>query len=506
METTTVHSKPPSAIETRTIDRVPEHERHGSPRSQFTLWFGANMQITAVVDGALAVIFGADALVAIIGLAIGNILGGIVMALHSAQGPRLGLPQMISSRVQFGVKGAALPLLLVVLMYLGFAATGTVLAGQAINAMFGLDSPAIGILCFGGLTAIVALVGYRLIHIMGRITTVVGTIGFGYLAFQLFAHYDVASAFGQKPFTMASFLLAIALSAGWQMTYAPYVADYSRYLPSRTSVASTFWHTFLGSTLSSQLMMSFGVLVAATAGNFLKNQVGFMGELGGAGVAVVIYLVIVVGKLGVNCLNAYGGFMSILTMVTAFNNKKTILQPARALLIIAFVAASVLIAIAASEDFLNNFRNFVLVLLAAFVPWSAVNLVDYYLISKEKVDIPALYDSSGRYGAYNWVALGSYLVGIAVQIPFMNQAIYQGVVARMFDGADISWIVSLLVTSAIYYPLAKRTLDVPSDMVYPEGEDDRGTASPAAGAASVRHGVAVSPSALANRKSSVEAD
>src|SRR5689334_19512587 len=93
------------AIETRTIDMVPESERHGSPSSQFTLWFGANCQITAIVDGALAIVFGAVAMTAIIGLLIGNILGGIVMALHSAQGPRLGLPQMISSRVQFGVKG-----------------------------------------------------------------------------------------------------------------------------------------------------------------------------------------------------------------------------------------------------------------------------------------------------------------------------------------------------------------------------------------------------------------
>ena len=323
--------------------------------------------------------------------------------------------------MQFGVKGAALPLLLVILMYLGFAATGTVLAGQAINSMFGLESPVFGILAFGALTAVVALVGYRLIHIMGRIATVVGIVGFGWLALQLFTHYDIAGAFGQKPFTMASFLLAIALSAGWQMTYAPYVADYSRYLPTRTPSASTFWHTFLGSTLSSQLMMSFGVLVAASAGNFLKHQVGFMGELGGAGVAVVIYLVIVVGKLGVNCLNAYGGFMAVLTTVTAFNDKKTIRQPARALLILAFVALSVLIAVAASQDFLNNFRNFVLVLLAAFVPWSAVNLVDYYLISKEKVDIPALYDPKGRYGAYNGVALACYGFGVLVQIPFMNQ-------------------------------------------------------------------------------------
>ncbi|WP_231500462.1 cytosine permease, partial [Saccharothrix sp. NRRL B-16314] len=84
-------------METRTIEVIPDAERHGTPRSQFTLWFGANMQITAIVDGALAVVFGADALWAIPALLIGNVLGGIVMALHSGQGPRLGVPQMISS-------------------------------------------------------------------------------------------------------------------------------------------------------------------------------------------------------------------------------------------------------------------------------------------------------------------------------------------------------------------------------------------------------------------------
>ncbi len=73
------HEGPPEislAPERRTIDVVPDDERHGSPRSQFTLWFGANMQITAIVDGALAVVFGADALWAIVGLLIGNVFGG----------------------------------------------------------------------------------------------------------------------------------------------------------------------------------------------------------------------------------------------------------------------------------------------------------------------------------------------------------------------------------------------------------------------------------------------
>ena len=475
-----------SAVETRTIDMVPESERHGSPSNQLTLWFGANLQITAVVDGALAIIFGVEAMTAIVGLLIGNILGGAVMALHSAQGPRLGLPQMISSRVQFGVKGAALPLLLVIVMYLGFAATGTVLSGQAINNMFGVKTPEFGIIIFGTLTAIVAVIGYSLIHKLGRIASVVGIVGWLYLAYQLFHQYDVAAAFGQKPFSVATLLLAISLSAGWQLTFAPYVADYSRYLPSKTTVASTFWTTFIGTAVGAQIAMTFGVLVAAVSGAaFLKNQVGFMGSLAGPAAAVVIYLVIVMGKLTVNCLNAYGGFMSMLTTTSAFNNKTQISPLARILFIVGFVLVSVVIALAASADFLNNFKNFVLLLLAVFVPWSAVNLVDYYLVSKERVDIPALYDSNGRYGAYNPIALGCYVLGIVVQIPFLAQKMYTGPLTKMLGGADISWIVSLIVTAAVYYPLAKRTMNVPKDMIFPK--DEAPASSPAtAGRVSAR--------------------
>ncbi|WP_437615338.1 purine-cytosine permease family protein [Erwinia sp. V71] len=446
----------PATIETHTIDPVPEHQRYGSPFSQFTLWFGANLQITAVVDGALAIVFGAEALTAIIGLLIGNILGGIVMALHAVQGPNMGLPQMISSRAQFGIRGAALPLVLVIIMYLGFAATGTVLSGQAINLIFGFSAPETGMVIFGVLTAIVAIVGYRLIHLVGRVSTVVAMVGFCYLAWKLFAQYDVAAAFGQKPFSVATLLLAIALSAGWQMTFAPYVADYSRYLPSKTSAASVFWPTLLGSVSGAQIAMTFGVLVAASGANFLKDQVGFMGTLATPALAVVIYFVIVLGKLTVNCLNAYGGFMSTLTVVSAFNNGRKISGLVRACYILGFILASLIIALYASKDFLNYFKNFVLLLLAAFVPWSAINLVDYYLISKEKVDVPALFDLHGRYGAYNGVALGCYIAGIVVQIPFLNQSLYTGPLAVMLDGTDISWIVSLVITSVIYYPLAKR--------------------------------------------------
>lgn len=140
-------------IETRSIEPIPDGERHGSIFSQFTLWLGANLQITAMVTGALTIVFGGDVFWSLAGLMLGQIAGGIVMALHAAQGPQLGIPQMISSRVQFGVYGACLPILLVCLMYLGFIATGAVLSGQAISAVFHTTETS-GILLFAAATLV----------------------------------------------------------------------------------------------------------------------------------------------------------------------------------------------------------------------------------------------------------------------------------------------------------------------------------------------------------------
>ncbi len=460
-------------VERRSIDVIPANERHGSPMNQFTLWMSANLQITAVVDGALAVVFGNQALWAIIGLLIGNLAGGVVMALHSAQGPRLGLPQMISSRAQFGVYGAAIPLVLVILMYLGFTATGTVLSGQAINALLGVDAPAIGIIIFVVLVGIIATFGYQLIHMVGKVAAVIGVVGLGYLAIRLFTQQDVGAAFADNSFGGAPFLLAVALGAGWQLTYGPYVADYSRYLPESTPERSVFGATYAGTVIGSQLSMTFGVIVAAVAGDaFLPNQVEWLGELAGPAVlAGLIYLVIVIGKLTVTCLNAYGSFMCAATIVTGFTGRQAMSKSARAVFISVMLLAAALIALAASADFLNNFKNFVLLLLMVFTPWSAINLTDYYLVSKERVDIPALYQPDGRYGRWNLIAITTYVGGVLVQIPFLAQSLYTGPITESLGGADISWIVGLLVPGLVYYVWASRNPRAPEAMVRLPDED-----------------------------------
>ena len=179
-------------------------------------------------------VLGGDVFWSLVGLLIGQLLGGAVMALHAAQGPRLGLPQMISSRVQFGVYGACIPIALVCLMYLGFTATGTVLSGQAIGQLTGLSDSA-GIFIFAAFIVLVTVLGYRVIHIIGRIASVLGIIAFVYLFSRLMLLSDIGDLLAIRHFSWASFLLAVSLAASWQIAFGPYVADYSRYLPASTS-------------------------------------------------------------------------------------------------------------------------------------------------------------------------------------------------------------------------------------------------------------------------------
>lgn len=458
-----------SLAERRTIDYIPDAERHGGPFSQFTLWLGANLQVTAIVTGALAVVLGGDVFWSLVGLALGQMLGGAVMALHGAQGPRLGLPQMISSRVQFGVVGATLPLVLVCLMYIGFSAGGTVLAGQAVAQLSGLSSTA-GVLLFAALVMCSAVLGYRLIHGLGRLMSVVGVIAFVYLFGRLLATHDVGALLAIRHFTLANFLLAMSLSASWQIAYGPYVADYSRYLPRRTSALRTFWAVWLGSVIGSQASMTFGVFAAALAGHaFAGHEVAFVVGLGGSGVAAAwLYFTIALGKLTATTLNAYGCVMSVATIATGLAGRRSISAVMRTACIVGMLAIVVWLALAGQHAFLKAFSSFILFLLAFFTPWSAINLVDYYCVTKERYDIPALYDPDGRYGRYHVAGLVVYAIGVLVQMPFIATGFYTGPLVDALGGADISWIVGLAVPAVLYYVVARgRHVRVPDRLILP---------------------------------------
>lgn len=438
-------------LELSTIQPISPNERHGRPRDLFTIWFGCNLILLTVITGALAVtVFKLPFFSALVALVLGNLVGGVFMALHSAQGPQLGVPQMVQTRGQFGSFGSLLVVALVVVMYLGFFASNLVLGGQSLHGRFPAVDTNVGILLVGFISLVAASVGYRLIHAYTRVMTYLsGAVLLLAFVWLVFGHGLPTDFLQRNETTLAGFLGTLSVAALWQLAYAPYVSDYSRYLPEATGSRSAFWSSYWGCCLGSLLPMLLGVMVALSIEG--DDVVGGLIEATG-GLSALLVAVLSIGIAATNAMNLYCGALSTITVGQTLVPSWSARAGARILISLILFSGSLALALLGQDDFMVNYTNFILLLLYVLVPWSAINLVDYYLVAHGRYDLPSFFlRDGGIYGRCNWTAVNCYLLGILVQIPFMSTALYTGPVARAMDGADISWIVGLGVISPIYY-------------------------------------------------------
>jgi NCS1 family nucleobase:cation symporter-1 len=129
---------------------------------------------------------------------------------------------------------------------------------------------------------------------------------------------------------------------------------------------------------------------------------------------------------------------------------------ARIITSIGIFAFALVVGIVGQANFLANYMNFLYILLYVLVPWTAINLVDYYLIHHGSYDVESFVQADGGiYGRFQWPAIACYVVGFLIEVPFMSQTLYTGPIAKLLGGADISWIVCLVVISPVYYFVSK---------------------------------------------------
>ena len=456
-------------IEVRSIDYVPLNERHGKVWSQGPLWFMSNAQIATMAVGTFSVTGGGNLIWSLLAIVGGVLFGTFFMAFHSAQGPQLGLPQMIQSRPQFGYVGALLVWAFAYLQYAGFNIFNTILAGDALHSTVHGPSK-IWIVVATVVAAVVALVGYDLIHGVERWLTAGFLIIFGVLTIAVCTLGYPAGSFDLGGFKWTPFLIQFGAVAGYQISWAIYVSDYSRYLPPSVTVRKTFLWTYWGSALGAIWLMCLGSALAAWAGADFDTIASLKaaGDHVFPGFGSIALVFSTLGLISVTALNMYGGS---LTLISAMDSFKKVLPTARVRIItITFTAVLSLIpALLIGENFLTNFEDFLLLVLYLFVPWTAVNLVDYYIVRRGHYAIAEIFNPHGMYGRWGWRGITSYLVGFAAMLPFLSTSKYTGFVAAQLDGADISMFVGLPVAGILYWILAK-SVDVEAETKVAQAE------------------------------------
>ena len=121
-------------IETRSIDWIPDNERHGKVWHQAPLWFLGNFQYFTIPIGFIGPAFGLSLGWTIVAGTVGILIGTMFMALHATQGPTLGLPQMIQARAQYGFRGVIVALLAMLVTYIAANVASQVSARASVEA------------------------------------------------------------------------------------------------------------------------------------------------------------------------------------------------------------------------------------------------------------------------------------------------------------------------------------------------------------------------------------
>ncbi|MFJ9409645.1 purine-cytosine permease family protein [Streptomyces sp. NPDC101393] len=447
-------------IEVRSIDYVPVRERHGKVWHQGPFWFTGNFVLTTMVTGFLGPALGLSLLASVAAVVLGACFGTFFMAFHANQGPRMGLPQMIQSRAQFGIRGAIVPFAAVVFVYVGFNVFNVVLAAQGLRTVFPGGTTLWYVLIIG-IAIVLAVVGHDLLHLVQRWLTYVLIAVFGVLTvgalIQLDPHTAAGAASGASG-SWTSFLVVFSAAAGYQISYAVYVSDYSRYLPRDVSARKVIWWTYAGAAGSAAWLMSLGALLASALPD--PDAITGIRQVGNAifpGFGTFAVVVSSVALIGIMAVNAYGAMLTTTSAVDAFRTvKPTVRIRIAGIVVIGLIIFAV--AMLLPENYLESFNTFVLMMLYFLIPWTAVNLVDFYWVRRGHYAVTAIFDPAGIYGRWAWRGIVAYLAGFAAMIPFFATSFYTGPVTEALGGADLSFVPGLLVGGGLYYVL-NRNLD-----------------------------------------------
>jgi purine-cytosine permease-like protein len=444
---------------------VPLAERHGKVWHLWPVWFSGDANLATLAVGVLGITLGGNLLWSGAAVVAGCALGTFFMAFHSTQGPQLGLPQMIQSRPQFGYIGALLVWAVALVAYVGYNAFNDVLAVQALHQLWPSIAPAspLAIIAFTVAALGLAAIGYDVIHLAQR--------GFAYLMIAILSVFSIgaclllrfpAAQWDAAGFRAVPFIAQLFAAASYQLSWSIYVSDYSRYLPRDVSVRSSFWWTYLGAFIGGTWMMLVGTIAAASnPGLDVAAAMQRAADVIVPGLGAILLLGALLGLLTISALNFYGASLTLLSVADTFGAVTSGIGKRMTSLLVAAAVATA-IALHSSSDFATRFGDLLAVLLYLFTPWTAINLVDFYLVRRAHYSIREIFNAHGMYGRWNWRGLTAYGLGFAVMIPFFSTGMYTGPIARALGGADLAMLVGLPVAAITYY-LACRSMDVDQD-------------------------------------------
>jgi purine-cytosine permease-like protein len=269
-------------------------------------------------------------------------------------------------------------------------------------------------------------------------------------------NWHLGSKLGPNEHLAAITLLTTAIGVGWGISWVTWASDYSRFVRPSVSSRSVFLYSYVGVFVPTVWLAALGATIASVTAT--TDPAKMVTAVFGGAVSLLVLVAVLHGPIATNILNVYSSALAGLSM--------GIKLPRHVLAVIAGVVGYVVtIYFLVQPSFASAFDNWMVGLVLWMAPWAGVVLTDFYLVRRTRIDVDQLYaePSESRYGDINWGAMAAFLIGLAAGWSVEDGLVpaLQGPISiHLLNGADLSWLVGLVVAGLVYLAVGQRRATV----------------------------------------------
>ncbi|MFE9613979.1 purine-cytosine permease family protein [Streptomyces sp. NPDC006012] len=460
------------AIETRGIEPVPDHERHGHAGQMFWTWFAANISILGLPLGATLVAFrGLNIWQAVLVAALGSFGSFALVGVLSLAGKKGGAPALTLSRAVFGQRGNAGPTLIAWMSRVGWETISTTTAAYALLALLhtafgvGQNTPLtlVCLLVFIGCTLLISGLGHATIMWINKWATVVfGILNLVVMGF-LVATVDWSKVLHVPAGPTSGVIAGIGfIAAGTGIGWANAGADYARYLPRAIPGRRLIGASAFGAGIPLLLLISLGSLLAAGDRSLAtaSDPVAAINAMLPSWMAIPYLIAAFGGLLMSNHLSTYSAGLTMITLGLRVPRAAAV-----ALDVVVMFAGGIYFMLIA-DDFYGPFSTFLSLLAVPISAWTGVIIVDS--LRGRTYDPEALMDTtrSSRYwfsGGFRLPSVLGWVVAIVAGLLFTKASTsatdvwFAGPLAGTWFGVNgLGWAISMVVAGAVYALFGRR--------------------------------------------------
>jgi purine-cytosine permease-like protein len=247
-------------------------------------------------------------------------------------------------------------------------------------------------------------------------------------------------------------LLVTAIGVGWGISWVTWASDYSRFVPRSISSRSVFWYSYFGMFVPTVWLAILGATIASTTLD--TDPAKMVSAVFGGPISMLVLLMVLHGPIATNILNVYSAALAALSAGFKFSRIKLAV-------IVGVVGYLVTLYFIFAPSFAKAFDNWMISLLLWMSPWAGVILADFYIKRKGKIEVAELYRSpeTSAYGDINWNGMIAFLAGLVAGWSVEDGLVgaLQGPISiNLLGGADLSWLVGIVISGGVYLALGKR--------------------------------------------------